>query len=394
MLPDSPRTAMRFNPRPRSCWLLLSLCIASSLFTRPSLAQGAGTRPVPPAEIDVGLQAVSPAGNALKILSDAVVLRSLMLQDVRVRRGDDIKSLLRSNNIRPDAQALAFTAQLNPTVSHLDNLSVGARLVLPTVRRASVALSAADPSTRIAIITAPVERSEITRSVTELAAKLDELSGRSTIAPNVMASLRNTTKALARPELISSAPPVAIHNLADNVAATVALVEGAKAGVPQEAEGRTIAASAARLSASVTTLSACRESGASCMAQLTIFPLDAGTRKAVADVKLYYAPVLWRAIRTCAPPNGHPCRHDFFTNAPAYKVGLSQDGSFAVWAARGDKVVSCDLQIDPPIQSGEWTIDVYATAAERDAAGCAIPRVAVRIPANGERHVAATRNHP
>jgi hypothetical protein len=302
----------------------------------------------------------------------------LTIDGVRVREGDDIKSLLRSHNIRPDAQALALTAQLNPRLSHLDNLDVGEHLLLPAVNRASPALKFADASTRIAITTAPLERAAIARSLSELNTQLDAAPAMN-VALDVVTSLRSSAKALARPELIAGATPTAIHNLADNVAATVALVAGMKEGATAESDVKAIAFSAARLNTSVTTLSACRESGASCMAQLTVVPLDAGTRKAVADVRLYYAPVLWRSIKTCAPPNGHPCRHDFLTNAPAYQVGLSQDGSFAVWAARGNQVVSCDLQIDPPITSGSRTLEVYATAAEREAAGCATATVGVRM---------------
>jgi hypothetical protein len=348
--------------------------------------------PTLPRTSDFTLRVVDAAGGNLKTLTSSVSSQSFFLDGIVIRDGDDIKSLLRTRNIRPDAQALAYTAQLNPAISHLDQLQVGDHLLMPFVKRESPALKTAHPAARIAITTVPKERSEIGRSVASLTAKLVAPTAMG-IAPDLAESLRNSADALARPELIASAPPSAVRNLADRVAATVALVAAVKAGQNTDADMKAVEVSAASLNTSISTLSGCRASGASCMAQLIVQPLEVTTRKPVVDVKLYYTPVLWRAMKACAPPNGHPCRHDFYTNSPAYEVGLSQDGSFAVWATRGEQVVSCDLQIDPPITSGKRTLEVYATAAERDAAGCAPTILGSLGPTHSRRVASAHTPH-
>ena len=60
---------------------------------------------------------------------------------VKVRAGDDVKSLLQAKGIVPDAQAIGRFYKLNPQVSNANALKVGSSVFLPVIRNQDSAIS-------------------------------------------------------------------------------------------------------------------------------------------------------------------------------------------------------------------------------------------------------------
>lgn len=120
--------------RRASLWIGRTLFV-SSLFAVNIFAQSGSTASAASVTADLAVEISTSAFGGQRLQLYDWTLDTLR---VRVKEGDDVKSLLRKQGIRPDGHAIGLFYRLNPEISDADLLAVGTDVLVPLIRVGAV----------------------------------------------------------------------------------------------------------------------------------------------------------------------------------------------------------------------------------------------------------------
>lgn len=140
----------------------------------------------------------------VEIRSAGRTLRELAPEDVTVdtisvivRRGDDVRSLLRSQGIRPDGHGLAIFYDLNSQIPDADELAIGSSVVLPKIVLRDRAETLSSRKVTFAIVADTSYKATLRLQATRIAQLTDSVRQGGT-DPALAAALDSTARAITR----------------------------------------------------------------------------------------------------------------------------------------------------------------------------------------------------